>query len=43
MNYQYVELPYKLMNYCSDYNFYINHYTYHRSETILYCVPKEKF
>ncbi len=27
---------------CKDYNFELNHYTYHRSETIIYCIPKEK-
>ena len=37
-----VLLPKKLMEYCTDYNFYINHYTYNRRETVIYCIPKEK-
>ncbi len=37
-----VLLPKKLMNYCNNYNFYINHYTYNRRETVIFCIPKEK-
>jgi hypothetical protein len=35
---QYVNIPYELINICKNYSykFYINHYTYHRSETIFY-------
>jgi hypothetical protein len=39
---QYVEIPYQLMKFCKDYNFELNHYTYHRTETTIYCIPKEK-
>jgi hypothetical protein len=36
---QYVNIPYDLINICKNYSykFYVNHYSYHRSETIFYC------
>ena len=40
INFQYVEIPYILMKFCKNYSFELNHYTYHRSETIFYCIPK---
>ena len=40
INFQYVEIPYTLMKFCKNYSFELNHYTYHRSETIFYCIPK---
>lgn len=43
VNFQYTDIPLRLMQFCKDYLFTINHYTYHRSETILYCIPREKF
>jgi len=42
INYQYVEIPYQLIKFCKNYNFELNHYTYHRSETIIYCIPNKK-
>ncbi len=41
INIQYVDLMDNLVKKCKNYNFYVNHYSYHRSETILYCIPKK--
>ena len=34
-------IPKNLIKLCKNYNFYIQHYTYNRGETVFYCIPKE--
>jgi len=36
-----VMIPKKLINICKNYKFFINHYTYNRRETVMYCIPNE--
>jgi len=36
-------LPKKLFQICKNYFFFIGHYTWDRRETIIYCIPKEKY
>jgi len=38
---EYTEFPLALMENLTDYSFYIEHYSYEKYETILYCIPKE--
>jgi len=38
---EYTEFPLALMENLTDYSFYIEHYSYEKHETILYCIPKE--
>jgi FkbM family methyltransferase len=37
----YWDLPLALMDHCTDYNFYMDYYSWERFEGILYCIPKE--
>ena len=37
----YWDLPSALMDHCTDYNFYMDYYSWERFEGILYCIPKE--
>ena len=37
----YWDLPSALMDHCTDYNFYMDYYSWERWEGILYCIPKE--
>jgi len=41
-NYQLVYLPKKIIDICKNYNFFINHYSYNRRETVFYAIPIEK-
>ncbi len=34
-------LPLQLMAMCTDYDFYVEHYSWQRWEVLLYCIPKE--
>ena len=42
-NYQLVYLPKKIIDICKNYNFFINHYSYNRRETVFYAIPIEKW
>ena len=42
-NYQLVYLPKKIIDMCKNYNFFINHYSYNRRETVFYAIPIEKW
>ena len=37
----YWDLPSVIMDHCTDYNFYMDYYSWERFEGILYCIPKE--
>jgi len=37
----YWALPSVIMDHCTDYNFYMDYYSWERWEGILYCIPKE--
>lgn len=37
----YIEIPKRLMSELHCYNFYIEHYSFERYETVLYCIPSE--
>lgn len=37
-----VSLPKKIIDMCENYNFFLNHYSHNRRETIFYAIPVEK-
>ena len=41
-NIQLVSLPKKIINICKNYNFFLNHYSHNRRETVFYAIPIEK-
>ena len=42
INSQITLIPKRLISFLKDYNFYVKHYTYNQTETVFYCIPKEK-
>ena len=34
-----VEIPFKIMKYFKNYNYFVDHYSFERQELILYCLP----